>query len=257
MAKAAKSTEIPKKKMTLTVSNKRSRSEQHEKVSGKPKNLKEEDLSESEESESKSKSGSESELESNDSSEEEENITDSDEEEGEADEIEGVEEDDDDDDDDDIPVPQKKQKVSKKEEIEKFSNAMNALLDTHLKAYDRKDPILARSKKELKTFENEKLEEKAKRMLLAEKKKRLTANRVKDLLPTDDSKAREVLEKEKKLKKIAQKGVIKLFNAILMTQTATEQDISKESGIGSNKKKELVNEISKEKFLSLVQQAGK
>lgn len=256
MAKAVKSTEIPKKKMTLTVSNKRSRSEQHEKVSGKPKNLKEEDLSESEESESKSKSGSESELESNDSSEEEENITDSDEEEGEADEIEGVEEDDDDD-DDDIPVPQKKQKVSKKEEIEKFSNAMNALLDTHLKAYDRKDPILARSKKELKTFENEKLEEKAKRMLLAEKKKRLTANRVKDLLPTDDSKAREVLEKEKKLKKIAQKGVIKLFNAILMTQTATEQDISKESGIGSNKKKELVNEISKEKFLSLVQQAGK
>lgn len=256
MAKAVKSTEIPKKKMTLTVSNKRSRSEQHEKVSGKPKNLKEEDLSESEESESKSKSGSESESESNDSSEEEENITDSDEEEGEADEIEGVEEDDDDD-DDDIPVPQKKQKVSKKEETEKFSNAMNALLDTHLKAYDRKDPILARSKKELKTFENEKLEEKAKRMLLAEKKKRLTANRVKDLLPTDDSKAREVLEKEKKLKKIAQKGVIKLFNAILMTQTATEQDISKESGIGSNKKKELVNEISKEKFLSLVQQAGK
>ncbi|TID23826.1 hypothetical protein CANINC_003117 [Pichia inconspicua] len=168
-----------------------------------------------------------------------------------------VDSNDDDDDDDDIPVPQKKQKVSKKEETEKFSNAMNALLDTHLKAYDRKDPILARSKKELKTFENEKLEEKAKRMLLAEKKKRLTANRVKDLLPTDDGKAREVLEKEKKLKKIAQKGVIKLFNAILMTQTATEQDISRESGIGSNKRKELVNEISKEKFLSLVQQAGK
>lgn len=205
-------------------------------------------MSKSEESESEE---SESDVESRSSA------SDDDIENEEEGEVDSHDDDDDDDDDDDIPVPQKKQKVSKKEETEKFSNAMNALLDTHLKAYDRKDPILARSKKELKTFENEKLEEKAKRMLLAEKKKRLTANRVKDLLPTDDGKAREVLEKEKKLKKIAQKGVIKLFNAILMTQTATEQDISRESGIGSNKRKELVNEISKEKFLSLVQQAGK
>lgn len=162
------------------------------------------------------------------------------------------------DDDDDIPVPQKKQKKSVRKETEKFSNAMNALLDTHLKAYDRKDPILARSKKELKTFENDKLEQKAKRLLLNEKKKKLTANRVQNLLPTDDKIARSVFEHEKKLKKTAQKGVIKLFNAILMTQTSTLENINNESSLlGQSKKKELVNEISKEKFLSLVQQAGK
>ncbi len=156
---------------------------------------------------------------------------------------------------DDIPKPLKKAKVSKKEESEKFANAMNALLDTRLKAYDRKDPILARSKRELKKFEDDKLEQKAKRLLLAEKKKKLTANRVKDLLPTDETIARQVLQHERQLKKTAQRGVIKLFNAILMTQTSTEVDMSNESGLGQTKKKELVNELSKEKFLSLVQNA--
>lgn len=156
---------------------------------------------------------------------------------------------------DDIPKPLKKAKVSKKEESEKFANAMNALLDTRLKAYDRKDPILARSKRELKKFEDDKLEQKAKRLLLAEKKKKLTANRVKDLLPTDETIARQVLQHERQLKKTAQRGVIKLFNAILMTQTSTEAEMSNESGLGQTKKKELVNELSKEKFLSLVQNA--
>lgn len=156
---------------------------------------------------------------------------------------------------DDIPKPLKKAKVSKKEESEKFANAMNALLDTRLKAYDRKDPILARSKRELKKFEDDKLEQKAKRLLLAEKKKKLTANRVKDLLPTDETIARQVLQHERQLKKTAQRGVIKLFNAILMTQTSTEADMNNESGLGQTKKKELVNELSKEKFLSLVQNA--
>lgn len=159
---------------------------------------------------------------------------------------------------DDIPVPQKKQKKSKKTETESFSNAMNALLDTHLKAYDRKDPILARSKKELKKFDDDKLEQKAKRLLLLEKKKKLTANRNKDLLPQDDATARQILQHEKQLKKTAQRGVIKLFNAILMTQTSTEEDINNEKGyLGLTKKKELVNEISKEKFLDLVQNVGK
>lgn len=160
--------------------------------------------------------------------------------------------------DDDIPVPQKKQKKSKNQDTESFSNAMNALLDTHLKAYDRKDPILIRSKKELKKFDEEKLEQKAKRLLLNEKKKKLTANRNRDLLPKDDANARQILQHEKQLKKTAQRGVIKLFNAILMTQTSTQLDMNNETGyLGLNKKKELVNEISKEKFLDLVQQVGK
>lgn len=227
-----KVTEVPKKKMTL----KRKRDDKI------VKEVKEDKRIENEESEGEQDNASASEdLESdgesasdNSDSEEEEKDT------------------------DDIPLPQKKQKKSKKAETESFSNAVNALLDTHLKAYDRKDPILARSKKELKKFDDDKLEQKAKRLLLLEKKKKLTANRNKDLLPKDDATARQILQHEKQLKKTAQRGVIKLFNAILMTQTSTEEDVNNEKGyLGLTKKKELVNEISKEKFLDLVQNVGK
>lgn len=161
-------------------------------------------------------------------------------------------------DNDDIPQPFKKPKLSIKKESENFSNAMNALLDTHLKAYDRKDPILVRSKKDLKKFDDDKLEQKAKKILLNEKKKKLTANRIKNLLPTNESTAREILQHEKILRKTAQRGVIKLFNAILMTQTNTQFDINNENGlIGNQKKKQLLNEISKENFLSLVKNSAK
>lgn len=241
MAAAGVKTDQPKKKMSVQVSKKRQRENKDDKAATKSKA---EPVSApvEETKESESESGSEQDSGSGSESEEAE-----DEKEVEAEE-----------DDDDIPAVQKKQKTSAKKEAEAFSNAMNALLDTRLKAYDRRDPILARSKKELKKFEDVKLEQKAKRLLLAEKKKKLTANRNKDLLPKNDATARQVLQHEKQLKKTAQRGVIKLFNAILMTQTSTESDMSHETGlVGQSKKKELVNEISKEKFLDLVQQVGK
>lgn len=247
MAAAGVKKDQPKKKMIVQVSKKRQRESKGNKeakqqkakpVSASVEKTEESEQESEQESEKESGSGSASASEA-----EEEEVDAEEEEEG---------------DDDDIPTVQKKQKKSAKKEAESFSNAMNALLDTRLKAYDRKDPILARSKKELKKFEDVKLEQKAKRLLLAEKKKKLTANRNKDLLPKNDATARQVLQHEKQLKKTAQRGVIKLFNAILMTQTSTESDMSHETGLlGQSKKKELVNEISKEKFLDLVQQVGK
>ncbi|GMF04242.1 unnamed protein product [Ambrosiozyma monospora] len=136
---------------------------------------------------------------------------------------------------------------------------MNALLDSKLKAYNRKDPILARSKTQQKQLESDKLEQKAKRLILNEKKQKMKAARVENLLPSadDDSEsARLIMERERKFKKVAQRGVIKLFNAVLSTQTQTAQEVSKAGFIGGTKKKELLNEISKEKFLDLVQEAG-
>lgn len=243
MAAAGAKKDQPKKKMSVQVSKKRQRESKGNKDAkqqkAKPLSAAVEETEEESEQASEQESGSASASAS----------------EAEEEEVE-VEEDEED--DDDIPTVQKKQKKSAKKEAESFSNAMNALLDTRLKAYDRKDPILARSKKELKKFEDVKLEQKAKHLLLTEKKKKLTANRNKDLLPKNDATARQVLQHEKQLKKTAQRGVIKLFNAILMTQTSTESDMSHETGlVGQSKKKELVNEISKEKFLDLVQQVGK
>lgn len=150
----------------------------------------------------------------------------------------------------------KKRKKNKDDGNESFANAVNAILGSKLKAYDRKDPILARSKQTIKKAENEKLEAKAKRALLAEKKKVYDKDRVKNLLPTDDSKAREILEHERKLKKVAQRGVIKLFNVIMSTQTRTNTEVSKTKVLGEEQKEKLITEVSKEKFFDLVKAAG-
>ncbi|ODV82839.1 hypothetical protein CANARDRAFT_226945 [[Candida] arabinofermentans NRRL YB-2248] len=131
---------------------------------------------------------------------------------------------------------------------------MNALLDSRLKAYDRKDPILSRSKRDLKSFDDEKLNQKAKKLILLEKKQKLIKDRKIDILPMGDN-ARLILENEKKLKKIAQKGVIKLFNVILTTQVETKNQL-KNDKVGSGRMKELVNEVSKERFLDLIKEAG-
>ncbi|VEU24160.1 DEKNAAC105463 [Brettanomyces naardenensis] len=135
---------------------------------------------------------------------------------------------------------------------ESFSKAMNSLLDTHLKAYDREDPILAKSKGQIKRFENEKLELKAKRLLLAKKREKLTSGRRKQLIPGgEDEVARDAINRERKLRKVAQRGVIKLFNAILVTQTG-EQEIGGRDGV---RRRDEVTEVSKEKFLDMVQRA--
>jgi hypothetical protein len=81
---------------------------------------------------------------------------------------------------------------------------------------------LIRSKKDQKKLEESKLEEKARRIINAEKKAKLDGARARELLPTDDSKARQVLEHEKALRKVAQRGVVKMFNAIHASQTNIE-----------------------------------
>lgn len=160
-----------------------------------------------------------------------------------------------DEDDDSFPLRKKKKVVDTGNES--FANAFNAIIGSKLKAYDRKDPIFARNKKTLKKLESDKLEAKAKRMMLAEKREGHDKQRIKNLLPSADEpeKVREAIEKERKLKKVAQKGVVKLFNAVLATQVKTNQEISQEK-VGLTKKEELMNEISKAKFLDLVKAAG-
>lgn len=175
-----------------------------------------------------------------------------------------AEEDDDEEEEDDDFPRKKKSKNSKHDDGSTgFSAAVNAILSSHLKAYDRKDPIMARNKKVLKQSESEKLEYKAKKALLAEKKKLLGKARKTDIIPIASGEdrsenIRKVLEKETALRKIAQKGAVKLFNAILATQVKTEKEVSENLSEIKNKeeKKELITEVSKEKFLDLVKAAA-
>lgn len=161
--------------------------------------------------------------------------------------------------DDSFPL-KKKQKKNKDDGSESFANAFNSIINSKLKAYSRKDPILARNKTTLKKLESEKLENKAKRALLLEKKQFQDKHRVKQLLPvgtdgSDANQVREILDKEKQMKKIAQKGVVKLFNAVLSTQLKTNQEISKVQA-GQSRKEELMTDVSKEKFMDLIAAAG-
>lgn len=160
-------------------------------------------------------------------------------------------------DEDDEDVPKLKKKKNLDDGSASFATAFNAIIGSKLKAYDRNDPILARNKITLKKLESDKLEAKAKKAISSEKKSLYDKHRVTQLLPSssEPEKVRQILDHERKLKKVAQKGVVRLFNAVLSTQIRTNQEVSKEK-VGQTKKEELMNEISKEKFLDLVQAAG-
>ncbi|AOW27921.1 hypothetical protein MG5_02324 [Candida albicans P57072] len=157
----------------------------------------------------------------------------------------------------DFPKLKKRKTKSTEDGSESFADALNSIVNSKLKAYDRKDPILARNKVTLKKLESDKLEMKAKRALLQEKKVLHDNARVKNLLPTSNEpeKVRQVIEKEKALKKVAQRGVVRLFNAVLSTQIKTNQEVNKEK-LGQTKKEEIMNEVSKNKFLDLIAAAG-
>ena len=205
--------------------------------------------------------------EQNSSSDESSKIIDSEQSDAEEDDDEeeedAEEEDDEEEEDDDFPRKKKSKNSKHDDGSTGFSAAVNAILSSHLKAYDRKDPIMARNKKVLKQSESEKLEYKAKKALLAEKKKLLGKARKTDIIPIASGEdrsenIRKVLEKETALRKIAQKGAVKLFNAILATQVKTEKEVSENLSEIKNKeeKKELITEVSKEKFLDLVKAAA-
>lgn len=203
--------------------------------------------------------------EQNSSSDESSKIIDNEQSDAEEDDDEEEEDDDDDEEEEDDDFPRKKKSKNSKHDDGStgFSAAVNAILSSHLKAYDRKDPIMARNKKVLKQSESEKLEYKAKKALLAEKKKLLGKARKTDIIPIASGEdrsenIRKVLEKETALRKIAQKGAVKLFNAILATQVKTEKEVSENLSEIKNKeeKKELITEVSKEKFLDLVKAAA-
>lgn len=156
---------------------------------------------------------------------------------------------------DDDSFPLRKSKKEGDDGKESFANAFNAIIGSKLKAYDRKDPILARNKSTHKKLESEKLEAKARRAIRSEKREEQDKHRVKHLLPKDPSKIREALEAERAMKKVAQKGVVMLFNAILATQLATSEEIDVSKGTLS-KDPEMVTELTKLTFLDLVKAAG-
>ncbi|KAK9479857.1 Rrp15p-domain-containing protein [Lipomyces japonicus] len=120
---------------------------------------------------------------------------------------------------------QKKKKKTKRTDPEAFSTAITAILGSHLKAHDRTNPVLVRSKASARVIEESKLEAKAKRELRIEKKQLLDKERIKDVISgtrEGETAAPDAVklttEHEKSLKKTAKRGVVKLFNTVLEAQ---------------------------------------
>lgn len=146
-----------------------------------------------------------------------------------------------------------------------FATSMSKILDTKLSTAKRSDPVLSRSKSAAdanKSLADSKLESKARAQIKTEKRALLEKGRVKDVLGLENENVATgaVMEEEKRLKKTAQRGVVKLFNAVRAAQVKAEgaMKAAKQEGVvGLGKREERMNEMSKQGFLDLISSGGK
>ncbi|KAF2279879.1 Rrp15p-domain-containing protein [Westerdykella ornata] len=151
-------------------------------------------------------------------------------------------------------------RVKKRNDPDAFATSISKILGTKLTSQKRSEPILSRSKSAQeanKALTDHKLTLKAHRQVLAEKKAAQEKGREKDVLglqKTDVSTA-DIVAEEKRLRRTAQKGVIKLFNAVRAAQIKAEQaeKEAKAAGVvGLAKREEKVSEMSKQGFLDMI-----
>jgi fusion and transport protein UGO1 len=156
-------------------------------------------------------------------------------------------------------------KLKKRNDPAIFATSISKILNAKLSTSKRVDPVLSRSKEAaeaVKEIGEARLEAKARQKIRADKKTKLESGRVKDVLGlnTTDISTENILEQEKKYKKIAQRGVVRMFNAIRAAQVMGEQaarDANKPGVIGIDQREQKVNDMSKKGFLELIAAGGK
>ncbi|KAL8998908.1 MAG: hypothetical protein Q9169_002127 [Polycauliona sp. 2 TL-2023] len=176
---------------------------------------------------------------------------------------------------------------SKRNDPASFSKALTSILASKLPTTKRSDPVLARSStaqaanREIKDLQIERL---AKQSLKAEKRAKAEKGRVKDVLlggvdtgrggvmklgdeeqggggegGEGEGQVGKMVEQERRLKKTAQRGVVKLFNAVRLAQVRGEEarrEAVNKGIVGTKRKEEKVGEMSKKGFLELVASGG-
>ncbi|KAH0293844.1 Rrp15p-domain-containing protein, partial [Aureobasidium sp. EXF-3399] len=209
-------------------------------------------------------------------SEDEDEDEDEDEEEEDDDDVEDLDALDDEDladsdleDDDELDLSEdedgKPKKTRKRNDPTAFATSMSKILGTKLTTAKRQDPVLSRSAAATaasKELADQKLEMKAKRKMHAEKREALDKGRVKDVLGlnTPEVSTAEIQETERRLQKTAQRGVVKLFNAVRAAQVQGESarsEAKKEGVVGISQREERVSEMTKKGFLDLIATGGK
>ncbi|KAI8911397.1 Rrp15p-domain-containing protein [Powellomyces hirtus] len=127
-----------------------------------------------------------------------------------------------------------------KTKASKLASAIGKILSGELGGKDANRPILAKQKHLERAIDNEKLEAKARKVISAEKKQKAEVGHAKLDHTTTDY--------EKKLRKVATRGVVKLFNAIRVAQKAAEE--VKSEGILKNRDAAPI--LSKNTFLDMI-----
>lgn len=169
-------------------------------------------------------------------------------------------------------------KSSKRNDPEAFATSMSKILGTKLSSSRRADPVMARSAaahEAGRRTADAALEAKARKKLRDAKRAAMEKGRVRDVLVAttagsgsgvggeDGAEGGETvasrLETERRLRKVAQRGVVQLFNAFRTAQVKAaeaERGVRKEGVVGVDRKKEKVAEMSKKGFLDLIAAGG-
>lgn len=161
-------------------------------------------------------------------------------------------------------------KVKKRNDPTAFATSLSKILSTKLSNSKRADPVLARSAEAhqaSKAAVDSALDAKAKRHLREQKRKAMEKGRVKDVLVASrsettgepDMTTSDILAIESRLRKVAQRGVVKMFNAVRAAQvksTEAEKTARKDGVIGMASRTEKVNEMTKKGFLDLIASGG-
>jgi Rrp15p len=157
-----------------------------------------------------------------------------------------------------------------------FATSMSKILGSKLSTSKRPDPVLSRSKEAseaAKELTESKIEAKARRSIREGKREALEKGRVKDvllgstaggaILPSITADGEEIIgpsvgatmEQERRLRKTAQRGVVKLFNAVRAAQVKGEEAqllARQKNMVGVVKRGETEREMTKKGFLDLI-----
>ncbi|KAH6707513.1 Rrp15p-domain-containing protein [Leptodontidium sp. MPI-SDFR-AT-0119] len=161
----------------------------------------------------------------------------------------------------------------KRNDPEAFATSMSKILGSKLSTIKRSDPVLSRSVDAIqasKEITDLALEKAARHKMRVEKREAMDKGRVKDVLGAstafdaangvaDGPSVQETMELEKRLRKTAQRGVVKLFNAVRAAQVKGEEaarDARTKGLVGHGRREEKVNEMSKKGFLDLIAGGG-
>ncbi|RFU31529.1 hypothetical protein B7463_g4816, partial [Scytalidium lignicola] len=186
------------------------------------------------------------------------------------------EEEDEDEDDSDTNSNPNLIKKRKRNDPETFATSMSKILGSKLSTSKRSDPVLSRSAAAIqasKEITDSALEKKAKHKLREERKAALDKGRVRDVLGASTTfdtahgseggetqrSVSETMEVEKRLRKTAQRGVVKLFNAVRAAQIKGEEaakEARAKGVVSQGRREEKINEMSKKGFLDLIAGGG-